>query len=188
MGAARGRQAAHLQVAGSQIYHHPELFAAVAEAVEPWEAQLVFAVNELVNAPWARSLPDHVLPGHYSPQTSLLARADLMITHGGANSVMEALDHGCPLAQLPICNDQFFQAEFLRRSGAGVVLDPERPSPESYRRELLPLLDRGSPERLAARRIAASYAVQDGAREAAQLIERLASSRSALMPVLVGQP
>lgn len=172
---------------GSQIFYHPQLFAAVAEALQPSVAQLVFAISDLVTTSFARSLPGHVLPVHYSPQTRLLEKADLMITHGGANSVMESLDHGCPLAQLPICNDQFFQAEFIRRSGAGIVLDAENPSPETYRRALLPLLQPDCSQRQAARRIAASYAEKDGAAETAKHIAQLASSRSPLLPALTGQ-
>jgi MGT family glycosyltransferase len=178
-----GKPIAYMSL-GSQIYHHPELFSAVAHALSPSEAQLVFAMNELASTDFARSLPGHVLPVHYSPQAQLLERVDLMITHGGANSVMEALDHGCALAQLPICNDQFLQAEFIRRSGAGVVLDAKRPSAETYRKALLPLLDPPGPARTAAKRIARSYAAHDGAKETAQLIEQLAATRSPVMPSL----
>jgi UDP:flavonoid glycosyltransferase YjiC (YdhE family) len=62
------------------------------------------------------------------PQTALLARAALAVTHGGNNSVTEALTCGVPMLVLPFSTDQFAGAAALERHGAGTALDPNAAS------------------------------------------------------------
>ena len=62
------------------------------------------------------------------PQVALLAHASLLVTHGGNNSVTEALTHGVPLLVLPFSTDQFDGAAAIERHLAGVALDPNRAS------------------------------------------------------------
>ena len=85
-----------------------------------------------------------------------------MVTHGGANSVMEALSFGVPLLVTPICNDQPHNAHFVEQSGAGICLDLATASVPECRAALRALTAAG-PHREAAARIAASYATRDGA-------------------------
>lgn len=168
---------------GSQIYYHPHLFHAVAEALPDDDIQLIFSINELYHTTFKNELPANVLAVPYAPQLELLPHVQLVISHGGANSVMETLSHGIPIALLPICNDQFLQAKFVTRSGNGIVLDPTAPSPEQYRKQLLPLLDPQSPQAIAAAVTGKAYRSKPGVHEAAQLIEQLYHSRQPIMPV-----
>ncbi|MFJ9118821.1 glycosyltransferase [Streptomyces sp. NPDC102394] len=63
------------------------------------------------------------------PQRALLERVDAMVHHGGSNSFTECLRAGVPAVVLPFSSDQFSVARDAERSGAGVVLDPNRLSP-----------------------------------------------------------
>lgn len=54
------------------------------------------------------------------PQLEVLQRCGAMVTHGGANSVHEALRAGVPLAVVPIFGDQPSNADAVARAGAGV--------------------------------------------------------------------
>jgi len=56
------------------------------------------------------------------PEQQTLEEVDAMITHGGANSVREAVAAAVPLLVSPVCNDQPIQAYFARRRGVGVAL------------------------------------------------------------------
>jgi MGT family glycosyltransferase len=163
---------------GSQISWQPELFRSVAEAAAPLGVTLVLSAGELCASGFCASLPGDVVAVPYAPQLALLPRAAAFVSHGGANSVMEALAHGVPLLLLPICNDQPVQAHFLGRAGAGLTIDPSQATPERLRAALQRLLSDG-PERAAARRVQASYRSRDGAAEAARRVAALqAGSRS----------
>ena len=167
---------------GSQIFYQPRLFQAVVEAIRPDEAQIILSLNDLLDEDFARSLPPHVIAVRYAPQLELLARVEVMINHGGANSVMECLSRGRPMLLLPICNDQHLQARFLERSGAGRALDPDTLTVEKCREALRAMLDSGSTERSRAAEIGKSYAANDGAGRAAELILELARTRQPISP------
>lgn len=156
---------------GSQIYHQPELFQKVIRVTETMDVQLILSVNALLGTPELGELPPHVLALSYVPQLRLLPSMDAFITHGGANSVMEALHFGVPMLISPVCNDQFHQAHFLERSQAGEVLDLSVASEEEIASRLSRLLFNPEiKERVKA--LQESYAV-DGAKRAAELISCL---------------
>jgi zeaxanthin glucosyltransferase len=154
---------------GSQIYHQPDIFKRVIEATRDLGVQLVIAAQQLHESAGLGALPDHILTCSYAPQLSLLPRANVFVTHGGANSVMEAIHFGVPLLVSPVCNDQFHQAHYVRRSGIGVVLDLHSASTIECRVALEKLLN-STGIGLEMKRVSASYK-NDGAAKAASLIE-----------------
>ncbi len=158
---------------GSQISWQPELFRLIAEAAAPLGVTLVLSAGALAGTDFTRSLPGDVVAVPYAPQRQLLPRASAFLSHGGANSVMEALTEGVPLLLLPICNDQPVQAHFLTRAGAGLALDPNTLTVEACRAALTRLLEPDSPLRAKVAAISASYQARDGAREAAERIAGL---------------
>jgi zeaxanthin glucosyltransferase len=152
---------------GSQIYHQPHMFHAVIEASASLGVQLVCSVGDLQLG----NLPEHVITVPYFPQLQMLERSVAFVTHGGANSVMEALAYGVPMLVSPICNDQFHNAEFVRRAGAGITLDLARTKVPEIRQVLEALLHDG-PVRIAAARVATSYRSMDGSMLAAERLMR----------------
>lgn len=55
-------------------------------------------------------LPDNIYAYSYVPQLEVLQHSDLFITHGGMNSVNEAMYYGVPMLVMPIVNDQSINA------------------------------------------------------------------------------
>ncbi|MBI0329274.1 glycosyltransferase [Burkholderia plantarii] len=158
---------------GSQLYYHPELFLKVIEATRESGAQLVLSVGELVDAGLLPTDDPRVVIVRYAPQLALLERTQAFISHGGANSVMEALASGVPMLLSPFCNDQFHSAHFVVRAGAGLQLDLEAAGVVQLGDAIVRLL-RPGPLREGAARIRESYA-RDGSAEAAQRISALAA-------------
>jgi len=61
------------------------------------------------------------------PQLEVLSLCHAFITHGGANSVHEALNFGVPLAVVPLFGDQPLNADSVVAAGAGISFrDPLR--------------------------------------------------------------
>lgn len=143
---------------GSQVFHQPRIFSLLVAAARDEPYSLVISAGDLASVISGRN----VLATRYAPQLALLPRAAAMVTHGGANSVMEALTCGVPLLVTPICNDQPHNAQFVAQSGAGIALDLQCASVAECRAALRTLVAAG-PHREAAARIAASYATRDGA-------------------------
>jgi zeaxanthin glucosyltransferase len=152
---------------GSQIFHQPALFRLMAEATVDLGIQLLCSVGSLDLGP----LPAHVVTVPYFPQLEVLARSAVFVTHGGANSVMEASTLGVPMLVSPLCNDQFHNAAFVSRAGTGATLDLAAASPAEVRTVLIHLLrDPGIRERAA--EMATSYRAHDGSARAADELMR----------------
>lgn len=157
---------------GSQIYYQPAMFATVIDAVHDRPLQLLLSVGDLIDTDALPPLPGNVRAVRYAPQLAMLERASLFITHGGANSVMEALSFGVPMIVSPLCNDQFHQVHFIEQAGVGRHLDLRHASVEQTATTIEAML--GSPGLQAnAARIAHGYR-RSGADEAARLVSRLA--------------
>jgi MGT family glycosyltransferase len=60
----------------------------------------------------------------YVRHAAVLPHADLLVTHAGLGSVVNALAHGVPMVALPLDREQPDNARALVRAGAGVALDP----------------------------------------------------------------
>lgn len=118
-------------------------------------------------------LPEHVLALPKVPQLRLLPRMAAVLSHGGLNTVNEALAEGVPLVVAPIRHDQPINAGLVVRAGAGVRVRFARASPAELRTALLTVLQDGS-YRAGAARQRAAIAAAGGAAAAALQLEQLA--------------
>jgi len=117
--------------------------------------------------------PGNVLVVPQVPMLALLPGLDAMISHGGMNTVCEALAHGVPLVLAPIRHDQPVVASQVVRAGAGIRVPFSRVRPGQLREALVKTLD-DPPYRRAAGRIRDSFAAAGGPAEAAARLEGLA--------------
>ena len=147
---------------GSQVYHQPDYFKKLIQSVRNKEVQLVAAVHDLE----FKDVPENVILCGYAPQLSLLEKASVLVTHGGANSVMEALTASVSVLINPICNDQFHQAWFLERAGCGREINLEKVDAHELWGQIAWSLS------VDISRVSDSYQV-DGSRRAAELIHEL---------------
>jgi MGT family glycosyltransferase len=69
------------------------------------------------------TLADNMVGAQMLPQTKVIPQVDLVISHGGNNTVTETLHFGKPLIVLPLFWDQYENAQRVDELGFGVRLD-----------------------------------------------------------------
>lgn len=92
------------------------LRALIAAAGSIDDAEIVIATGGL--EPGVEPAP-HVHLERWVPQPLLLQVADALVTHGGYNTVREAVRHGVPMVAFPQFGDQFAGAERIASLGLG---------------------------------------------------------------------
>ncbi|HEX4689473.1 MAG TPA: nucleotide disphospho-sugar-binding domain-containing protein [Solirubrobacteraceae bacterium] len=117
-------------------------------------------------------LATNMAGAEFLPQTSLLPRVDLVITHGGNNTVTESLYFGKPMIVMPLFWDQYDNAQRMDETGFGIRLDTYGHKPEQLTIAIESLLgDRWLHERLDA--VSTRLQAAPGTITAADAIERL---------------
>ncbi|WP_433796325.1 nucleotide disphospho-sugar-binding domain-containing protein [Actinoplanes sp. CA-252034] len=106
---------------GSFLSARADVLSTVIAALQRSGRRVALATGSAEGLP---PMPDTWLVRPYLPQTALLARSSLAVTHAGNNSVTEALNAGVPMLALPFSTDQFAGAAAIETAGVGVALDP----------------------------------------------------------------
>ena len=115
-------------------------------------------------------LADNMVGEEFLPQTAILPQVDLVITHGGNNTVTESLFFGKPMVALPLFWDQYDNAQRVHETGLGVRLDTYGHDGAELTGAIDRLLaDQALSARLAS--ISSDLQAFEGTRRAADLIE-----------------
>jgi MGT family glycosyltransferase len=119
-------------------------------------------------------LAPNMTGAEFLPQPAILPKADLVITHGGNNTVAEAIHFGKPMVVLPLFWDQYDNAQRVAECGFGVRLPTYEFEDAQLHEAIDRLLAAESPQlREASARLRAS----PGTVKAAGLIQELARSQ-----------
>ena len=97
-------------------------FRACLEAFEKENVTVVLSVGNF-DISRLKHIPENFVIRNRVPQMAVLKQASLFITHGGMNSVSEAMVSGVPMLVIPFVSDQPVNSRQVEKLGLGKVLD-----------------------------------------------------------------
>jgi UDP:flavonoid glycosyltransferase YjiC (YdhE family) len=97
------------------------------------DCQLVMTLSDQIRAEDFHCVPANALLVDYAPQTELLTRASLAITHGGLNTIKDCIFLRVPMLAFPLRGDQIGNAERVAFHGLGLAASIHTASTESIK-------------------------------------------------------
>ena len=168
---------------GTVFHRTPGLYEAILDGLRAEPINLIAAVGRDQAPSRFGDQPPNVRIERYLPQTLLLPRSALFVTHGGFNSVKEALSVGIPMVVVPVAGDQPYSAERCAALGVARVIPPDARTPDRVREAVRGVL--GDPRyRARAAELRHDMAALPGTGQSVALLETLVSQRRPLL----GQP
>ena len=134
-----GRPPARFRDPGTVFNGNVPLFRLIADALADQPFEVVIALGHGIPREALGEVAANIRVGGYLPQTPILARASVVVNHGGYNTVSAALGAGVPLYLLPMGADQPYNTERCITAGAALgVIQPQPPGrPRRARRRSL---------------------------------------------------
>lgn len=122
------------------------------------------------------TLADNMWGDDYIPQTTLIPLVDLVITHGGNNTVTESMHFGKPMVLMPLFWDQYDNAQRVDECGYGTRVDTYKISHDEFKQVITDILeDRDLRDKAAA--AGEKIRARKGLEKAAQLLADFAAQQ-----------
>jgi MGT family glycosyltransferase len=125
---------------GTVFNKTPGVLDAIVEALAGEPINVIVAIGRDQDPDRFGPQPSHVRLEAYVAQPHLLPHCDALITHGGFNSVKEALIEGVPMVVVPISADQPYSAERCADLGLARTVAPDHRTPGAIRDALREVL------------------------------------------------
>lgn len=118
---------------GTILKGKTHFFRACIDAFRDTDCTLVLSAGAEFDPASLGQLPSNVILRNRVPQIRVLQQASLFITHGGLNSLSEAMALGVPMLVIPFVSDQPVNARQVEQLGLGKVLHPKAVSAETIK-------------------------------------------------------
>ncbi|MCL4204440.1 MAG: glycosyltransferase [Pirellulaceae bacterium] len=164
------------------------VFRKILEACAPLDAQVVLALGKWYDEHNAdrgklEPVPENAVVVDFAPQLALLDKADLLITHAGVNTVLEAICRGVPMVALPRGGDQPGMGARIEYSGVGLRASFQRCTSEQLR-EMVQRVMSDESYRRRARELQQAMVAAGGAAKVVDIAEQVVSTgRPVLRPM-----
>jgi UDP:flavonoid glycosyltransferase YjiC (YdhE family) len=119
-------------------------WSAIFDGLADLDADVVATVGGQIDPASLGATPANIRVEQYVPQSFVLERATVAVSHGGAGTLIGAATTATPQLCLPIAADQWDNADRLAASGAGLLLEEDERDPDSIFRAVERLLHEGS--------------------------------------------
>lgn len=100
-----------------------DFFQNCVEAFRDENVDVIISVGKQFNIGKLKNVPENVFVYPSVPQLEVLKYADVFVTHGGMNSVSEAMVYGTPMVVIPFVSDQLVNARCIQKLGIGKRLE-----------------------------------------------------------------
>lgn len=107
---------------GTVINDRPDFYTKCMDALKDLNADVVISCGNAIDREALGELPEQIKVYPYVDQLTVLAKADVFITHCGMNSVSESLYMAAPMVLYPQTNEQNAVARRVTEIGAGMLL------------------------------------------------------------------
>jgi UDP:flavonoid glycosyltransferase YjiC (YdhE family) len=106
-------------------------FGTALRALAGFDGTVVATTGRPLDPDELGPVPPNAVVAEFVPQSAVLERADLVVSHCGSGTMLGGLVHGVPQVALPRGTDQPDNAALLVRAGAGLLIAPEDYAVES---------------------------------------------------------
>jgi UDP:flavonoid glycosyltransferase YjiC (YdhE family) len=160
---------------GTEVFFDPQILDGIVGAIGMLGCQAVVSLPRVFDNPRYRTMPDHVVAARWVPALKLMRRANAVVCHGGASTMLESLDAGLPMIMIPMIYEQPLQARLAAEAGVAWTVTPETFSEREFRRRLGMILEDNNPIRRRAKEIGDLCRTMNGPHRAAELLSELAT-------------
>ena len=106
-------------------------FKICLKAFKDIDMSIIMSIGKTLNIKDLGTIPKNFLVYQVVPQLEVLKRSNIFITHGGMNSVNEAIYYGVPLVTVPQSADQPTVARRLEELGLGKIINKKAVSAQT---------------------------------------------------------
>ncbi|OLP65294.1 Oleandomycin glycosyltransferase [Bacillus pumilus] len=146
------------------------------DAFADFDGKVVMATGDKIDMSLMKEAPSHFIIEPYVPQLEVLEYADVFVTHGGMNSVNEAIHYHVPMVVIPHDKDQPMVAKRLTELSAARALDKEQLTAKQLRDTVISVLANNT-YRAGIERIQESFQTAGGTEKALRVIDGLIQAK-----------
>ena len=110
------------------------------EAFRNEQVDVILSVGKGIDPGRLKNIPSNVRIYSSVPQTEVLEMADVFVTHGGMNSVSEALVSETPMVIIPLASDQPVNAASMEKLGVAKRLEYAQVNPDRIRQSVFSVM------------------------------------------------
>lgn len=132
----QGRPVVYISL-GTIVKGAKSFFKKCINAFKGEDVTVIMSVGKNFKIHCLGEIPENFFVYQTVPQLSVLEQADVFVSHGGMNSVSEALMQGVPMVVIPFMADQPTNARRITELGLGVRMDYRTLSSETLRETVM---------------------------------------------------
>ena len=125
---------------GTIVKGAKSFFGHCMKAFADEDVTVIMSVGKTFPIKKLKNVPSNFYVYSFVPQFAVLEVADVFVTHGGMNSVSEALACGVPMVVIPFMADQPTNARRLQELGLGKLLDYKKVNARVLKNKVLEVL------------------------------------------------